>query len=80
MNWTCLVYGGPMLGILIWWAVSARHWFKGPKVNIEHQMLGREGNVVEGRDAANDSGEISTGSIKKDETRRLEDDKSGTLA
>lgn len=69
-----------MLGILIWWVVSARHWFKGPKVNIEHQMLGREGNVVEGREAASDSGETSTASIKKDERRRLEDDKAGTLA
>ena len=80
MNWTCLVYGGPMLGILIWWAVSARHWFKGPKVNIEHQMLGREGNVVEGREAAKDSGETSTDSIKKDEVQRLDHDKVGTLA
>lgn len=42
MNWTCLVYGGPMFGILIWWVVDARKWFKGPKVNIEHLMLDRE--------------------------------------
>ena len=33
MNWTCLVYGGPMLIALIWYAVDARKWFKGPKVN-----------------------------------------------
>jgi amino acid transporter len=32
MNWTCLVYGGPMLMALIWYAVDARKWFKGPKV------------------------------------------------
>lgn len=50
MNWTCLVYGGPMVGVLTWWAVSARFWFKGPKVNIEHMMLGPE-NVLEGKDA-----------------------------
>ncbi len=31
MNWTCLVYGGPMTFILVWWCVSARKWFKGPK-------------------------------------------------
>lgn len=31
MNWTCLVYGGPMIFILFWWLVSARKWFKGPK-------------------------------------------------
>lgn len=42
MNWTALVYGGPMLLILIWWFVSARKWFKGPKVNLEHMMFGRE--------------------------------------
>ncbi|KAH7123910.1 amino acid permease-domain-containing protein [Dendryphion nanum] len=57
MNWTCLVYGGPMLAITIWWFVSARKWFKGPKINIEHAMLGREGNLVDGQEAkVNDSG------------------------
>ena len=49
MNWTCLVYGGPMFMVTIWWFVSAHKWFKGPKVNIEHMMLGR-GEVVEGKD------------------------------
>lgn len=75
MNWTCLVYGAPMLGILIWWFISARKWFKGPKVNIEHQMLGREGNVLEAKDGAaeNESGGDSTsGSIKKDEGALIE--------
>ncbi|KAI9838586.1 MAG: hypothetical protein M1819_004898 [Sarea resinae] len=48
MNWTCLVYGAPMLSILIWWFVDAHKWFKGPKVNVEHLMLGRDANVVEG--------------------------------
>lgn len=66
-----------MLAVLIWWAVDARKWFKGPKVNIEHQMLGREGNVVEGREAGNDSGDSSSGSIMK---RQLDDDKAGALA
>ena len=35
MNWTILVYGGPMTMIIIWWIVSARKWFKGPKVLID---------------------------------------------
>ena len=35
--------------VTIWWFVSAHKWFKGPKVNIEHMMLGR-GEVVEGED------------------------------
>ncbi|KAK3208266.1 hypothetical protein GRF29_77g117046 [Pseudopithomyces chartarum] len=48
MNWTCLVYGGPMFMVTVWWFVSAKKWFKGPKVNVDHLMLGREGNVVEG--------------------------------
>lgn len=39
MNWTCVVYGGPMAGIILWWIISARKWFKGPKVNLEHAML-----------------------------------------
>lgn len=45
MNWTCLVFGAPMLFSLIWWVVSARKWFKGPKVNLEHMMHGREGQL-----------------------------------
>ena len=32
MNWTCLVYGGTMAIILVWFRVDARKWFKGPKV------------------------------------------------
>lgn len=32
MNWTCLVYGGPMLFVVVYWFVDAHKWFKGPKV------------------------------------------------
>ena len=57
MNWTCLVYGAPMLGAMVWWFISAHKWFKGPKVNIEHMMLGRGEIVVEGEEAkSTDSG------------------------
>ncbi|KAL4965591.1 amino acid permease [Aspergillus stella-maris] len=38
MNWTCLVWGGPMLAVTIWWFVDAHKWFKGPKVNLEHAI------------------------------------------
>ncbi|KAK4545715.1 hypothetical protein LTR36_002669 [Oleoguttula mirabilis] len=61
MNWTSVVYGGPMFIILIWWVVSARKWFKGPKVNVDHLMLGREdqaahlGGVIEGKEVGNRS-------------------------
>ena len=37
-----------MTAILIWWFVSAHKWFKGPKVNVDHMMLGAD--VVEGQD------------------------------
>ena len=96
MNWTCLVYGGPMLIVVIYWFVDAHKWFKGPKVvlatiemllgastnvhsqvNIEHQMLGRPGNVVEGK--GDDSGDSSAGSITK-EDRQFQDKKAADLA
>ena len=47
------------------------------QVNIEHQMLGREGNVVLGKD--HDSGDSSAGSITKDE-RTLDDKKAADIA
>ncbi|KAI4726543.1 amino acid transporter [Aureobasidium sp. EXF-10728] len=55
MNWTCVVYGGPMTMVLIWWGLSARKWFKGPKVNVQHMMLGRKvdgADVLVGQDVA----------------------------
>lgn len=52
MNWTVLVWGGPMLFALIWWFVDAHKWFKGPKVNIEHMM---GSNVIEGQDGSSTS-------------------------
>lgn len=54
MNWTVLVWGGPMLFAIIWFAVDAHKWFKGPKINVEHLMLGRErpGDVIEGKEDA----------------------------
>ncbi|KAF2707795.1 amino acid transporter [Pleomassaria siparia CBS 279.74] len=57
MNWTALVYGAPMLLVTIWWFISAHKWFKGPKVNVEHAMLGREGNAIDGKgEQGRDSG------------------------
>jgi amino acid transporter len=43
MNWTCLIYGGSMTLALTWYAVDARKWFKGPRINVEHT------NILEGR-------------------------------
>lgn len=36
MNWTCLIYGGAMFLSMVYYALSARKWFKGPKINIKH--------------------------------------------
>lgn len=49
MNWTAVVYGVPMLLVIIWWFVSARKWFKGPKVNVAHMMHGEERQILEGQ-------------------------------
>ncbi|EGF99585.1 uncharacterized protein MELLADRAFT_40209 [Melampsora larici-populina 98AG31] len=32
MNWTCMVYGGWMTFISLWWIFNAKKWFKGPKI------------------------------------------------
>jgi hypothetical protein len=50
MNWTAVVYGGPMILVIVWWFVSARKWFKGPKVNVAHMMHGEEQQILEGQD------------------------------
>jgi amino acid transporter len=55
MNWTVVVYGGPMTLVTIWWFVSARKWFRGPVINVEHHMLGREDAVVNGIEGSSDS-------------------------
>ncbi|KIW87701.1 uncharacterized protein Z519_11675 [Cladophialophora bantiana CBS 173.52] len=59
MNWTCLVWGGPMLLVLVWWVVDAHKWFTGPKVNIQHMMLGREENVIDGKEGSDSGSGIS---------------------
>lgn len=51
MNWTALVWGGPMFIVLVWWFVDAHKWFKGPKVNLEHLMHGREEQAAQMQDA-----------------------------
>jgi hypothetical protein len=44
MNWTCVVYGGVMAAALLWYGISARHWFAGPKTTVEEMpKVDREG-------------------------------------
>jgi len=45
MNYTCLVWGAPMLFAIVWWFLGARKWFKGPKINVEHKMHGPGGST-----------------------------------
>jgi amino acid transporter len=33
MNWTVVVYFGPMFFAIFWYLVYARRWFKGPKIH-----------------------------------------------
>ena len=58
MNWTSLIYGGTMLIVLIWYAIDARNWFKGPKVatwatltkeqiNVEHHHMLKQFDVID---------------------------------
>lgn len=55
------MYGAPMLGVIIWWFVDAHKWFKGPKVNIEHQLMGREEARIERNSTSEGDGESSLG-------------------
>ncbi|GAB3057712.1 amino acid permease [Intrasporangium mesophilum] len=38
VNYAPIVTLGALLVLTIWWRVSARHWFKGPKVNIDPEV------------------------------------------
>ncbi|KAK3073910.1 hypothetical protein LTR53_004092 [Teratosphaeriaceae sp. CCFEE 6253] len=47
MNYTCVVYGGVMIFALLWYAIDARKWFKGPRINVEHIIHGQDADKVE---------------------------------
>ena len=57
MNWTCLIYGGAMTLAMAWYAIDARKWFKGPRINLDHLnssvLVGRE----EGSGSSEEGGE-----------------------
>ncbi|KAI0428385.1 amino acid permease-domain-containing protein [Xylaria sp. FL1042] len=66
MNWTSLVYGAPMLFVIIWFFVDAHKWFKGPKINISHHMHNIE---IEGIPTSTKQvGDVESGSISKAST------------
>ncbi|KAI1337186.1 amino acid transporter [Xylariaceae sp. FL0016] len=60
MNWTCLVYGAPMLFVVVWFFVDAHKWFKGPKINIEHHMLYNDLPRVDGVEPSSDGKDMYT--------------------
>lgn len=68
-----------MLGAFIWYLVSARKWYKGPKVNIDHYMLGRQETVLAGKEDGGDSGGSSANSVTK-ESRVFDDKRAADLA
>lgn len=41
--------------VMGWWFISARKWFTGPRINVDHIMLGRDGDIIEGKDDASSS-------------------------
>lgn len=45
MNWTCVVYFGPMLLAFIYYEVSAKKFYKGPRSNLEPGTLMYETDV-----------------------------------
>lgn len=61
MNWTSLVYGAPMLFVIVWFYVDAHRWFRGPKINIEHRMgfAGIDGIEVSKKHIDEESGSLS---------------------
>lgn len=65
-----------MLFSLIWWVVDARKWFKGPKVNIEHMMVG-DTRVIEGQDGSGSDDMVGTGKGSEEEVKVLETGKRG---
>ncbi|CAK7898200.1 GABA-specific permease [[Candida] anglica] len=49
MNWTSLVFFGPLLLVTIWFLVDARKWYHGPKSNIdEADFVYHSQDVLEG--------------------------------
>lgn len=51
MNWTVIVYFGPMLLSLLWFIVDAHKWYKGPRPNIsEDDMVFGSAQIIDGQD------------------------------
>lgn len=51
MNWTVIVYFGPMLLSLLWFVIDAHKWYKGPRPNInDEDIVYGNSNIIDGYD------------------------------
>ncbi|KAK9318944.1 amino acid transporter [Lipomyces orientalis] len=64
MNYTCLIYGGVMSLSLIWYAIDARKWFKGPRINVDHLI---HAQVVESVTMISDDDAVPAEIVEKTE-------------
>lgn len=46
MNWTVLVFFGPLLLATIWFAIDARKWYIGPRSNIDEKDITYEDDML----------------------------------
>jgi hypothetical protein len=51
-----------MFFVMVWWVFSARKWFKGPIINVEHHMLRRQEDVVVATSGAVERGDSGSDS------------------
>lgn len=75
MNWTVVVYFGPMGLALFWYLVYARKFFKGPKLNVQHLIYaedqpikantGDQEDVIVGVEPASSSGDNAGPRLEK---------------
>lgn len=54
-----------MAFVICWWFISAHKWFKGPVINVEHAMLGREEAVLNGVEHSSDDDAAKSVTEKK---------------
>lgn len=51
MNWTVIVYFGPMFLSLLWFVIDAHKWYKGPRPNInDDDIVYGNSNIIDGYD------------------------------
>lgn len=59
MNWTVLVFFGPLLLFTVWFIVDAHKWYHGPKSNIDEEDMVYNSNVIIGVESEKDCSRMS---------------------